>query len=137
MAATANKELIQSAFDAWAGGGAEFFGLLSEDAQWTITGTSALAGTYTSRSQFLAKAIGPISARLSQPITPTVHSIVAEGDWVVVLWRGHTLALDGQPYDNTYSWHMRIQGGLIVEVIAFFDTPTLNELLERVPAPSA
>jgi ketosteroid isomerase-like protein len=64
-----------------------------------------------------------------------VRSIVAEDDDVVILWDGHATALDGLPYDNTYSWHMRLVDGVIVEVIAFFDAPALTDLLERVPAP--
>ena len=135
MAVADNKQLIQDAFDAWAKGEGEFFRLLSDDARWTITGTSALAGTYTSRSQFL-EAIRPIGVRLSEPIRPTVQSIVAEDDVVVVLWQGHATALDGRPYDNTYSWHMRVRDGSIVEVTAFFDSPTLDDLLERVSAPA-
>jgi hypothetical protein len=135
MAVADNKQLIQDAFDAWAKGEGEFFRLLSDDARWTITGTSALAGTYTSRSQFL-EAIRPIGVRLSEPIRPTVQSIVAEDDVVVVLWQGHATALDGRPYDNTYSWHMRVRDGSIVEVTAFFDSPTLDDLLDRVSAPS-
>jgi ketosteroid isomerase-like protein len=135
MAVADNKQLIQDAFDAWAKGEGEFFRLLSDDARWTITGTSALAGTYTSRSQFL-EAIRPIGVRLSEPIRPTVQSIVAEDDVVVVLWQGHATALDGRPYDNTYSWHMRVRDGSIVEVTAFFDSPTLDDLLDRVSAPA-
>ncbi len=135
MSVTDNKQLIQNAFDAWANGGGELFQLLSDDARWTITGTSVLAGTYTSRSQFL-EAIRVIGARLSEPIRPTVLSIVAEGDVVVALWQGHTIALDGKPYDNTYSWHMRVKDGSIVDVTAFFDAPTLNDLLERVSVPA-
>lgn len=132
-----SKRLVEDAFAAWADGSGGVFGLLSDDARWTITGTSSLAGTYTGRQQFLDRAVAPISARLSQPIRPTVRSVVAEGDSVVVLWDGHAVALDGQPYDNAYSWHLRVEGGSIVEVTAFFDSPTLTELLERVPAPPA
>jgi ketosteroid isomerase-like protein len=132
MGATENKKVVQAAFDAWADGNDDFFRLLSDDVRWTITGTSAFAGTYTSRAQFLDEAIRPISARLSGAITPTVQSIVAEDDVVVVMWRGHATALDGGSYDNEYSWHMRFRDGAIVEVTAFFDTPTLNELFERV-----
>jgi ketosteroid isomerase-like protein len=131
MGTTENKQIVRAAFDAWADGDGDFFRLLSDDVRWTITGTSVLAGTYTSRSQFL-EAIRPIGARLSGPITPTVQSIVAEHDVVVVLWRGHATALDGQPYDNEYSWHMRLRDGAIVEVTAFLDTPTVNDLLQRV-----
>ena len=135
MAATENKKIVQAAFDRWAKGDGDVFQLLSDDVRWTITGTSVLAGTYTSRAQFL-EAIRPIGARLSSPIRPTVQSIVAEDDVVVVVWRGQATALDGQPYDNEYSWHMRLRDGAIVEVFAFLDTPTLDDLLERVPAPA-
>jgi ketosteroid isomerase-like protein len=96
MTVADNKQLIQDAFDAWAKGEGEFFRLLSDDARWTITGTSVLAGTYTGRARFL-DAIRPIGERLSEPIRPTVQSIVAEGDVVVVLWQGHATALDGRP----------------------------------------
>ena len=65
-----------------------------------------------------------------------MQSIVAEDDVVVVLWQGHATALDGRPYDNTYSWHMRVRDGSIVEVPAFFDSPTLDDLLERVSPPA-
>jgi ketosteroid isomerase-like protein len=133
MTADENKRLIQSAFDAWARGQGEgFWRLLSDDAQWTIAGTSLLAGTYT-RSRFVEEALRPIGARLAQPITPTVQSIVADDDMVVVLWKGHATARDGQPYDNQYSWHLRFRDGAIVEATAFFDGATLDDLLARVP----
>ncbi len=60
--------------------------LLADDVSWTITGTSALAGTYTSQQQSLDRTIGRLEARPAEPIRPTVQSIVAEGDRVV-LWQ--------------------------------------------------
>jgi uncharacterized protein len=131
---TENKQRVADAFDAWATATGSVFDLLDDDVRWTITGSSQLARTYTSRQQFLDDAIAPISARLSQPIRPTVRSIVADGDWVVVLFDGHAVASDGQPYDNTYSWHMRFAGATIVEVVAFFDARHLDALFARVSA---
>jgi ketosteroid isomerase-like protein len=129
-----NKQRVADAFDLWARGEGSVFDLLADDAQWTITGTSTLAGTYTSRRQFLDEVIAPLTARLATAIVPTVQSIVAEGDWVVVLFEGHAKAADGPAYDNRYSWHLRWEGDAVVEVVAFFDAPTLDELFERVPA---
>jgi ketosteroid isomerase-like protein len=129
-----NKKRVEAAFDVWARGEGSVFDLLADDATWTITGTSTLAGTYTSRRQFLDEVIAPLTARLAEPIRPTVQSIVAEGEWVVALFEGHAKAVDGPAYDNRYSWHMRWDGDAIVEVVAFFDAPTLDELFERVPA---
>jgi ketosteroid isomerase-like protein len=129
-----NKERVEAAFDRWTRGEGNVFDLLADDAQWTITGSSTLAGTYTSRRQFLDEAIAPISARLSGPIRPSVQSVVAEGDWVVVLFEGHATGADGVPYDNRYSWHLRWADDAVVEAIAFFDAPALDDLFERVPA---
>jgi ketosteroid isomerase-like protein len=52
---------------------------------------------------------------------------------VSVLWDGHAVAHDGQPYDNTYSWYLRVDGERVVEAVAFFDGRRLDALFERVP----
>ncbi|MGH2588577.1 MAG: nuclear transport factor 2 family protein [Dehalococcoidia bacterium] len=132
MSTSDNKELIRAAFEAWTKGEGDFFRLLADDVRWTITGSSPVAGTYTSRQDFLDRAIAPISARLSQPIRPTVQSILAEGDQVVALWDGHATATDGLPYDNTYCWVMRVLDGKVTAATAFFDSPHLTDLFERV-----
>jgi ketosteroid isomerase-like protein len=50
--------------------------------------------------------------------------VYADEDWVI--------ALDGPPYDNTYTWYLRLLDGAVVEAIAFFDDLAFNELWERV-----
>jgi ketosteroid isomerase-like protein len=135
MTAQDNHQLVAGAFDAWADGTGTVFDLLDDDVRWTVTGTCALAGTYTSKAQFLSEGLAPLAARLSQPIRPTVRSVVADGDWVVVLWDGRAVAVDDQPYDNTYSWHLRVEDGNVVEVVAFFDGQMLDSLFDRVPGP--
>ena len=106
-----NQRVISEAFDAWVKGVGGPFDLLTDDMTWVITGTSAVAGTYRSRQEFMDRAIAPINARLATPIRPTVRKIIAEGDTVVVLWDGHATARDGAPYDNTYCWIMRLADG--------------------------
>jgi ketosteroid isomerase-like protein len=127
------KQRVEDAFAAWARGDGSVFDLLADDVTWTITGSSALGGTYTSRRQFLDEAIAPLSERLAEPIRPTVQSVVVEGDDVVVLFAGHGVATDGEPYDNRYSWHLRWDGDAIAQVVAFFDAAPLDELFRRVP----
>jgi uncharacterized protein len=41
-------------------------------------------------------------------------------------------ARDGKPYNNTYSWYLRLRDGQIVEAIAFFDTIEFTDLWERI-----
>jgi hypothetical protein len=128
-----NRELVADAFDAWAKGEGSVFDLLADDMVWTITGTSPLAGTYRGRREFLAQVIAPLSARLAEPIVPTVEAVYGDGDTVVVVWSGHAVARDGKPYDNRYCWIMRVDRDELVEVTAFFDAPTVADLWARVP----
>jgi uncharacterized protein len=128
-----NKKLIQEGFDRWASNQGSFFDLLSDDIEWTITRTSPISKTYTSRKQFLDEVIAPLSARLSKQITPKVRALYADGDTVIALWDGTAVAKDGKPYNNTYSWHMTLKNDRIVKAIAFFDTLELADIWERIP----
>jgi ketosteroid isomerase-like protein len=127
-----NKGIIQQAFDRWAKGRSSFYDLLAEDAQWTITGTSPVSKTYTSRKQFLDEVIQPLSARLSKQITPSVRALYADGDTVVALWDGTSVARDGRPYNNAYSWYLTMKDDRIVKAVAFFDGILLADLWERI-----
>src|SRR3546814_4316947 len=92
----------------------------------------SVSGVYNSKSDLIERAVRPITARLATPISPTVQSIVAEDDVVVVLWKGEAMALDRKPYNNTYLWHMTFKDDQITEVNAFMDTYVLNDLNRRV-----
>jgi uncharacterized protein len=127
-----NKKLIQEGFDRWASNQGSFFDLLSDDIEWTITGTCPISKTYTSRKQFLDEAIAPLSARLSKQITPKVRALYADGDTVIALWDGTAVAKDGKPYNNTYSWYMTMKNDRIVKAIAFFDTLELEDIWKRI-----
>lgn len=124
--------MVQEGFDQWTNGTGSFFDLLSDDVVWTITGNSPISKTYTSREQFLEEAIAPLNVRLTQKIVPELRELYADGDMVIALWEGKAIAMDGIPYNNTYSWYMKMKGKKITEVVAFFDTIELAKLWERV-----
>jgi ketosteroid isomerase-like protein len=132
LAQRTNAQLVSDSFNAWQQGKGTTFDLLAPDAVWTVAGSSPVSGVYKSRQDLLERAVKPISSRLATPIKPTVLSIVAQGDVVVVLWEGEALALDQQPYRNSYLWHLTFKDGQITEVKAFLDTYVLNDLIERV-----
>jgi ketosteroid isomerase-like protein len=45
MSTDENKSLMLAGFEAWAKGEGDFYSLLADDAKWTITGSSPVAGT--------------------------------------------------------------------------------------------
>jgi uncharacterized protein len=77
----------------------------------------------------------PFGARFAsgEPFRPRIiRSILADGDAVIVLWDGRGAAHDGVPYENSYSWFMRLEDGLVVDGTAFYDSISFNELWKGV-----
>src|SRR3989442_314090 len=63
MTSEQSKGLAAAAFESWAKGDSDFFSILADDVSWTITGSSPVAGAYTSRRDFIERAIQPIYRR--------------------------------------------------------------------------
>lgn len=132
-----NLATVQVGFDRWRDGTGSPYDALADDATWEITGTSAAARTYTSKEDFLANVIRPFNARMSTRLIPTIRSIHADGDTVIVFFDAQGTARDGIPYRNTYSWFLQLRDDRIVQASAFYDSITFDELWHRVaPAPT-
>jgi len=127
-----NKTIVTASFDAWKAGTGSPFDLLADDATWTIEGRSAASATYPSKEAFLRDVIRPFNARMAVGIKPTVRSMTAEEDRVVILFDAAGTARDGIAYANSYAWFFRMEDGRVVEANAFFDAVAFNDLWSRV-----
>src|SRR5262245_54767794 len=103
---TANKALVEERFAAWAAGTGSPYDLLADDATWTITGNSLASKTYAGREAFLREVIRPFNARMSIGLKPTIRSIHADRNTVIVFFDAAGTARDGLPYVNTYAWFL-------------------------------
>lgn len=129
-----NKSTVTAAFDRWAAGGSGFFEqILTPDVVWTIEGSTKSAGTYNGLKDFLDRAVSPFATRLSEPVRPVAKQVWADGDHVIVHWRGEGKARDGAPYRNSYAWIFRMKGDKAAEVTAFLDLAPYEDVLRRVP----
>src|SRR5215813_6192259 len=122
-----NRQTVQAAFDNWRRAAGSPFDLLASDAKWTIAGMSTVSGTYYNRRDFMDQVVVPFNARLSTPLVPIVRGIYADGDMVIVLWDGAAIAKDGKPYENTYSWYLKMRDGKIVSATAVYDSAAFND----------
>ena len=117
-----NRQIVGTAFAAWAAGGQTFFDdVLAPDVVWTIKGSGPSAGVYRGRRDLLERAVKPLSARLATPIRPTLRKLLAEGEHVIVHWDGEAVTSGGKPYTNSYVWILRMQDGRAAQVTAFLD----------------
>jgi ketosteroid isomerase-like protein len=127
-----NLKIIKDSFEEWRKGTGGPYGLLAENAEWTIVGNSLAAKTYRSRKAFIEEVIEPFNARLTSRLVPTVKALYADGDTVIAYFTAEATARDGKPYVNTYSWFLKINNGQIVGATAFFDAIAFNDFWNRV-----
>jgi ketosteroid isomerase-like protein len=133
--ATTNREIVRAAFDAWQRGTAPITDVFAEHMVWRIEGHSVASREYANRQQFIDEVLAPFGARFSQgePFRPVrIRSVHADGDTVIVVWDGRGVANDGQPYQNSYAWIMRLADGEVVDGTAFYDSISFNDLWARV-----
>lgn len=134
----ANRRIITDAFARWSSGTGDFFNdVLAADIVWTIEGSGPSAGVFRGREAFLARAVRPFALRLSTPVRPTEVRVWAEGDDVIVRWKGSGVARDGRAYRNSYAWFFRMKDGRAAEVTAFLDLAPYDDVLRRVAEPPA
>jgi len=131
----ANRQTIQKAFEAWQQGTGAIADVFAPDMVWRIEGHSLASKEYRNKQQFIDEVLAPFGARFatSEPFRPTrIRAVHADGDTVIVLWDGRGVANDGQPYENSYAWFMRLRDGKVVDGTAFYDSISFNDLWNRV-----
>jgi ketosteroid isomerase-like protein len=108
----------QQAFDAWHQGRGAITDVFALDMVWRIGGHSLASREYGSKQQLIDKVLEPCGARFaaSEPFRPIrIRSVLADGDTVIVRWDGHGIANDGQPYENSHAWFMRLRDGQVLD----------------------
>ena len=130
-----NREIIRRAFEAWRQGTGPITDVFAPGMVWRIEGHSVAAKEYRGTQQFVDEVLAPFGARFAggQPFRPaTIRGVYADDDTVVVIWDGRGIANDGQPYENSYAWIMKLDSGKVVDGTAFFDSISFDDLWSRV-----
>ena len=100
---------------------------VSDQVQWTITGTNPLSGTYISKQQFIADPIAKINSKLKDGLKfKVLHTHVA-GDTLITEMVGGAEQLNGDPYHNEYCWVMQFKENKIVTVRVYYDDVLVQE----------
>jgi uncharacterized protein len=131
----ANRKIIRQAFDAWHQGTGAITDVFAPEMVWRIEGHSAASKEYGSKQEFIDEVLTPFGARFttSEPFRPiTIRAVYADGDTVIVVWDGRGITSDGQPYENSYAWIMKLAGGKVIDGTAFYDSISFNDLWARV-----
>jgi uncharacterized protein len=123
MSAIENKQLMQQIFAELAkGNGKPFVDLMADDFRWTITGTTPWSKTYDGKQAVLKDLMQPLFAQFTGRYTNTAERFIAEDDYVVIECRGRVTTKAGKPYNNTYCYVCRLDGGKMRELTEYLDT---------------
>ena len=123
MSASENKQLLQHIYSELSKGNTSpFLESLSDDVRWTIMGTTRWSKTYEGKQAILAELLGPLFAQFADQYTASAHRFIAEDDLVVAEVSGRATTKSGKPYNNSYCYIFRLDGGKIQEVKEYLDT---------------
>ncbi|MEX3010047.1 nuclear transport factor 2 family protein [Hoeflea sp. TYP-13] len=110
----------------------EFFQRVAEDVQWTVMGTHPLAGTYTSKEEFLNATFRRLDKILEQGVRLKVTHTYLEGSTAIVEMESLSVAKSGKPFNNIYCWIVAFnESGMIVGVRAYVDTALVKEVIDE------
>jgi hypothetical protein len=131
MTTEANKQAISAIMDALSCGETRpFADAMADDFVWRITGTTAWSGEYIGKAEVRGRLMKSLFAQFATPYRNTAQRILADGDFVVVECRGEVTTKSGKPYNNSYCYVIRMDGGKMQELTEYCDTALVNEALD-------
>jgi uncharacterized protein len=109
----------------------KFFSNVSEDVDWTVMGTHPLAGTYRTKEDFIKSTFERLNKVLKEGVVLKVNHILVKDSTAVVEMESLSTALNGKPFNNTYSWIVRFENKTVVEVRAYVDSALVQRILDE------
>ena len=123
-----NKQLVLKFIEAMGASDAESAApCLAEDAFTLAKGFSKFAGVR--RYETIVGTINAFKKLVPTGLRPTVHTVTAEAERVVVEFEGDAVTCEGKPYCNQYCMVFTMQDGKIKQVNEYFCTKLADEVL--------
>lgn len=95
--------------------------LMSPDVVYTMTGRTAISGTFHGLAEVNEKLMKPVFSRIRN-LKLVPDEFIGEGDRVAVLAHGHAELVSGGAYENRYVFVYGVLEGRICEVAEYLDT---------------
>ena len=123
-----NKQLVLKFIEAMGASDAESAApCLAKDAFTLAKGFSKFAGIR--RYETIVGTINAFKKIVPTGLRPTVHTVTAEGERVVVEFEGDAVTCEGKPYCNQYCMVFTVRDGKIKQVNEYFCTKLADEVL--------
>jgi len=126
-----NRQLMQAIFAELAqGNGKPFVDAMADDFCWILPGQTAWSRRYEGKQVVREELFRPLFAQFADTYTNTAQRFIADGDMVAVECRGKVMTKKGKPYNNTYCYVCRLEGGKLKELVEYMDTQMMDATLD-------
>ncbi|HET8710947.1 MAG TPA: nuclear transport factor 2 family protein [Spongiibacteraceae bacterium] len=123
-----NKQVVLKFIEAMGKGDAEAAAPCIADDTFTLAkGFGKFAGVRTHDT--ILATIAAFHKLMPGGMKPTIHSITAEGERVVVEFEGHGTLINGESYSNQYCMVFTVRDGKIRQVNEYFCTILADKVL--------
>lgn len=123
-----NKVIVTRFLRALSAGDVEALkSLMTEDIEAVAMGTGKISGTR--RYEDIVKIGAAFPLITESGLNPSIVSLTAEEDRVVLEWEGHAVLTDGQQYDNQYAMIFVLRDGRVCRMKEYFCTKLADEVL--------
>jgi len=112
------------------GNGQAFVDAMADDFCWTLQGSTPWSRTYRGKHTVVTELLRPLFAQFATPYVSTTQRVMADGDMVVIEFRGKVTTRAGKAYNNRYCYVCRMEGGQMKELTEYFDTALVSAALE-------
>lgn len=127
MSTAANKALVTSFWEAFSASKFDdALAMLSEDATWTVMGSTVLSGKYT-KPEF-TKLLGDVGGNAPKGIAVTPKQLTAEDNRVSIEAESYAEISNGKTYQNIYHFMMECRDGKISAVREYLDTEHVTDV---------
>ncbi len=123
-----NKQIVLKFIEAMGASDADSAAVcLAKDAFTLAKGFGKFAGVR--RYDTIVGTINAFRKLVPTGLRPTVHTVTAEAERVVVEFEGNAVTCEGRPYCNQYCMVFTLQDGKIQQVNEYFCTKLADEVL--------
>ena len=123
-----SKQIAASFFDKLCSG--DFpggFASMSDDATWTLIGTTQYSRTFTKETMLTE--LVPMLATFKEAPQMRVKEIIAEGDRAVVIAAVSGVGPTGPYRQDPYCFILKIKQGQVAEIVEYLDTVAVEEAI--------
>jgi uncharacterized protein len=130
MSVNENKRLVQEVFEELAAGNPSAMSdAMADDFRWVFPGDWTWSGIWEPKQVVLDELLRPLMAQF-ESYRSAADLIVAEGDRVVVQAHSNAMTKQGNAYDQTYCFVVRLRDGQLTELVEHCDTALVERVLE-------